>query len=87
MMNELEIVKRLTGVNDESRIEINEVGWTSRAYIVDGGKIVFKFPRNTKFRENCKSEIAALRLIKGQQFNLRVPVLNWTAEDASYFGF
>jgi len=46
--DELEMVKRLTGVCDESRIEINEIGWTSRVYIVDGGKIVFKFPRNAK---------------------------------------
>ena len=85
--DELEIVKKLTGVNDESRIEINEIGWTSRAYIVDGGRIVFKFPRNAKFREECKNEIVALKLIKEQKFCLRVPVLNWTTEDNFYFGF
>jgi aminoglycoside phosphotransferase (APT) family kinase protein len=84
---ELGIVKRLTGVNDESRIEINEVGWTSRVYIIDGGKIVFKFPRNAKFREECKNEVAALKLIKAQKFCLSVPVLNWTTDDNSYFGF
>lgn len=84
--NELKIVKRLTGV-DDNRIEICEVGWTSRVYIIDGGKIVFKFPRNAKFREECKQEIATLRLIKEQNFSLNVPVLNWVAEDNSYFGF
>jgi len=85
--DELEIVSRLTGVGDESRVKINEIGWTSRVYIIDGGKIVFKFPRNERFREECKSEVAALKLIKEQKFNLSVPVLNWTAEDNSYFGF
>jgi aminoglycoside phosphotransferase (APT) family kinase protein len=85
--NELEIVKRLTGVVDESRIEINEIGWTSRVYIIDGGKIVFKFPRDAKFRDECKREVTALNLIKEQNFNLSVPVLNWTSEDNSYFGF
>jgi len=85
--DELEVVMRLAGVGDESRIEINETGWTSRVYIIDGGKIVFKFPRSARFREECKSEVAALKLIKEQKFNLRVPVLNWTAEDNSYFGF
>ena len=57
--DEFEIVKRLTGVNELNRIEINEVGWTSRVYIIDGGKIVFKFPRSAKFREECKYEVAS----------------------------
>lgn len=50
--NELIIVKRLTGVED-NRIDVSETGWTSRVYIIDGGKIVFKFPRNATFREGC----------------------------------
>ena len=61
---ELEIVKRLSGVSDENRININEIGWTSRVYIVDSGEIVFKFPRSEKFRIECRHEIAALKLIK-----------------------
>ncbi|MCL2766289.1 MAG: aminoglycoside phosphotransferase family protein, partial [Peptococcaceae bacterium] len=85
--DELEIVKRLTGVDDMNRIIINEIGWTSRTYIIDGGKIVFKFPRNAKFREECQHEITALKLIKKQTFNLSIPILNWTTEDNSYFGF
>lgn len=84
--DELTIVKRLAGV-DENRIEVNERGWTSRVYIIDGGKIVFKFPRNAKYQEECRQEIAALKLIKEQDFSLNIPVLNWTAEDNSYFGF
>ena len=86
MIDELEVVKRLTGA-DDSRIEVNEIGWTSRVYIVDDGRIVFKFPRNARFREECRREVAALKLIKGQNFNVRVPILNWTAEDNSYFGY
>ena len=85
--DELEIVKRSTGTIDESRIEIIESGWTSRVYSIDGGKIVFKFPRNAKFCEECKREVATLKLLKEQEFCLDVPVLNWTAEDNSYFGF
>ncbi|NDV56538.1 aminoglycoside phosphotransferase family protein [Bacteroides sp. 519] len=84
--NELKIVKRLANV-DENRIEVNETGWTSRVYIIDGGRIVFKFPRNVEFQEECKQEIATLKLIKEQHFSLSVPVLNWVAEDNSYFGF
>jgi Ser/Thr protein kinase RdoA (MazF antagonist) len=84
--NELKIVKHLTGV-DDNRIAISEIGWTSRVYIIDGGKVVFKFPRNAKFREECKQEVAVLKLLKGRQFSLSVPVLNWTTKDNTYFGF
>lgn len=84
---EFEIVKQATSIIDKSRIEIIESGWTSRVYIVDGGKIVFKFPRNAKFREECKYEVATLNLLKKQEFCLSVPVLNWTTADNSYFGF
>jgi len=86
MLNELKIVKQLTGADDD-RIEVSETGWTSRVYIIDGGKVVFKFPRNAKFREECKHEVAVLKLLKRRQFSLNVPVLNWTTEDNSYFGF
>ena len=34
--DELEIVKRLSGVSDKNRININEIGWTSRVYTIDG---------------------------------------------------
>jgi len=85
--NELEIVKRLTGISDYGRIEVSEIGWTSRVYIIDSGKTVFKFPRNAKFREECQNEVTALKLIKTQNLSLSVPVINWTAEDNSYFGF
>ena len=84
--NELKIVKQLTGA-DGDRVEVNEVGWTSRVYIVDGGKVVFKFPRNAKFREECKQEVATLKLLREYKFNISVPILNWTTEDNSYFGF
>ena len=87
MKDELETVMRLTGIGEEDRIQTCEIGWTSRVYIIDGGKIVFKFPRNVKFREDCKYEVAALKLLREQEFDVRVPVLNWTTEDNSYFGF
>ena len=84
---ELEIVKQSTGAVGEGRIEIIETGWTSRVYSVDGGKAVFKFPRNEKYREECKQEVATLKLLRKYTFCLNVPVLNWTSEDDSYFGF
>ena len=84
--NELRIVKRLTGV-DDNRIEVSETGWTSRVYVIDDGKIVFKFPRNAKFQEESIQEVATLKLLKGRRFSVSVPTLNWTTQDNSYFGY
>ena len=84
---ELEIVKQSTGIVGEGRIEIIETGWTSRVYVVDGGKAVFKFPRNEKYRKECKQEVTTLKLLKEYAFGLNVPVLNWISEDNYYFGF
>ncbi|WP_139652769.1 aminoglycoside phosphotransferase family protein [Raoultibacter phocaeensis] len=84
---EIEIVKRLSGVSDESRIEVSEIGWTSRVYLVDKGKIVFKFPRTPEFRSECAQEVAVLEVLKKHRFNVGTPVLAWTAHDNEYFGF
>jgi aminoglycoside phosphotransferase (APT) family kinase protein len=84
--NELKIVKQLTGA-DAGQIEVCETGWTSRVYIIDSGKIVFKFPRNEKFRKECQQEVAGLKLLKCRRFNVRIPVLNWTTDDNKYFGY
>ena len=87
MRKEIETVKRLSSVTDNSRILVSETGWTSRTYIVDGGKIVFKFPRNKKYQIECKKEVAVLELLKKQRFNISTPILNWTTDDNAYFGF
>ena len=84
--DELKIVKQLTGT-DNNQIEVNETGWTSRVYIINNGKIVFKFPRNEKFQKECNQEVSVLKLLKGRQFNVSIPVLNWTTKDNKYFGF
>lgn len=83
---ELRIVKQLTGA-DDNKIKVSETGWTSRVYIIDDGKAVFKFPRNAKYREECKQEVAVLKLLKGRAFSLSIPILNWISTDYSYFGY
>lgn len=84
---EIDIVKHLSGVSDESRITVNESGWTSRVYLVDGGQVVFKFPRTKDYRDECKKEVATLELLKRHSFTLSTPALQWTTEDNVYFGF
>ena len=61
---ELEIVKELTKINDESRIVLNDIGWTSRVYIIDDGEFVFKFLKNKKYKEELEHEANILKRIK-----------------------
>jgi len=84
---ELEIVKKLTNVNDESRIVLNEVGWTSRVYIVDNGEIVFKFPKGKKWQKECEHELNVLKFISEYDFDVNLPLIKWVGEKDFYTGF
>jgi serine/threonine protein kinase len=84
---ELKIVKKLTNVYDESRIVINELGWTSRVYILNDGEFVFKFLKNKKYREELEHETNILKLIKNHQFNINIPIIGWVGENNEYVGF
>jgi len=84
---ELAIVKKLTNIDDENRIFLNEIGWTSRVYIVDNGKFVFKFPRGKKWQEECEHEFSILKFISGYEFNVNLPLIKWVGENNSYVGF
>ena len=84
---ELAIVKERTNINDENRIALNEIGWTSRVYIVDNGRFVFKFLKSKKYQEELGHEINILKLIKDYVFNVNIPLINWLREDNAYVGF
>ena len=84
--DEVYIVQQLTGITDDSRITVNNLGWTSRAYIIDDGEIVFKFPRDEQSRQDFAYELAALELIKQHKFAINTPVINWVSSDYEYIG-
>lgn len=84
---ELKIIKELTNVNDKSRIVLNDIGWTSRVYIIDGGKFVFKFLKNIKYKAELEHEINILKRIKNHKFNINIPIIDWVGEDNTYIGF
>jgi aminoglycoside phosphotransferase (APT) family kinase protein len=84
---QLEIVKELTDVYDESRIVINELGWTSRVYIINDGEFVFKFLKNKKYQEELEHELNVLKLIKNHVFNVNIPLIAWVGKDNEYIGF
>ncbi|MDR3060144.1 MAG: aminoglycoside phosphotransferase family protein [Prevotella sp.] len=84
---ELTIVKELTNIGDESNIVLNEVGWTSRVYIVNNGKTVFKFLKNKQYQEEFKHEINILMLIKEHKFNVQIPLISKLGVDNAYIVF
>lgn len=84
---ELSIVKELTNVNDDSRIAVNDIGWTSRVYIVDNGLFVFKFLKNREYKEELEHEINILKRIREYEFNVNIPLINHIGEDTAYIGF
>jgi aminoglycoside phosphotransferase (APT) family kinase protein len=87
LRKELKIVKALTKVSDENHIVLNDIGWTSRVYIVDGGDYVFKFLKNNMYQEELEHEINILKLIKNHEFKVHIPFICWVGEDSAYLGF
>ena len=61
MINEeLQIVSNLTGVAPEN-IKYSDDGFLSRGYVIDNGRIVFKFKRNSDV--SYKNEIKMLDFV------------------------
>jgi len=84
---ELKIVKELSNVNDKKRIVINDIGWTSRVYIIDDGEFVFKFLKNKRYQEELEHETNILKLLKNQEFNLSIPLISRVGEGNAYIVF
>lgn len=84
---ELEIVKELTNTSDENSIVLNEIGWTSRVYIINNGKIVLKFLKNKQYREEFEHEINILKLIKEHKFKVNIPLIRKLGENNTYIVF
>ena len=84
---ELAIVKELTNITDENHIFLNEIGWTSRVYIVNSGEFVFKFLKSKKYKEELEHEINILKLIEKHNFSVSIPSINVVSENNIYVGF
>ena len=56
ILQEKKIVSSLTGVRLEE-IVYNDIGWTSRIYVINQGEIVFKFPRTQEIIREYMKEI------------------------------
>jgi aminoglycoside phosphotransferase (APT) family kinase protein len=79
------VIRRELGHDGE--IVFTDEGWDSRAYIVNHGEAVFKFPRSTQTAEQYRYEIAALRVLEGLVSPVRTPRVRWEDPDLAYFGY
>jgi len=86
MTDELKIVSEATNTPID-KIIVNDIGWTSRVYIIDNGRIVFKFPRTNEDKNAMNHEVQSLWLIKDVDFGIKVPIINWAGQNNEYIGF
>ena len=80
---EIEIVKNLTGV-EESRIRFHDDGFMSRGYVVDGGRLVFKFKKHPD--TTYVYEVQNLNYLNQQNLGVHLQRAAFTTEDDSYLG-
>lgn len=81
--NELQIIERLTGVS-ASQIKLANDGFWSRGYVIDDGRIVFKFKKSPEV--SYKTEIKALEFINSLNLNVNTQKVGWISPDDSYLG-
>jgi aminoglycoside phosphotransferase len=78
MKYEIERVTELTGVAEE-QIKLHDDGYWSRAYVVNGGEFVVKFPKYDNV--DYENEAKFLNLINTMALPINVQKLKWLAED------
>lgn len=81
--NELAIIEQLTGVNRD-KIQLSDNGFWSRGYVIDNGRIVFKFKKTPDF--SYQSEIDALNFINTLDLGVNLQRVHWTSPDDLYLG-
>jgi len=79
---EVQIIEKLLGDNHE--IVFSDAGHTSRAYVIDDGRIVFKFPRSSEF--SYDNEINALNAVNDLTTDVGLQRVGWTSQMSAYLG-
>jgi aminoglycoside phosphotransferase (APT) family kinase protein len=85
--DEIATVRRLVGMDDTGTVERNEIGWTSRVYLVNGGEYVVKFPRTDAVKEEYRREIVLLRQLEACNLPELTPRILWTHPEQEYMGY
>ena len=77
-MEQLAKVLKLTGAT-ENQVVLHDDGYWSRAYVVNGGEFVVKFPKYDTV--DYGNEAAFLNLISGMDLPVNTQKLKWLSED------
>lgn len=80
---EIEIIKNLTGV-EESQIHFSDDGFMSRGYVIDGGRIVFKFKKRSD--TTYVYEAQNLDYLNRQNLGIHLQRVAFKAVNDSYLG-
>ncbi len=80
---EIEIIKNLTGV-EESQIQFSDDGFMSRGYVIDGGRLVFKFKKRSD--TTYVYEAQNLDYLNQQNLGVHLQSVAFKAADDSYIG-
>ena len=86
ILQEKKIVSSLTGVRLEE-IVYNDIGWTSRIYVINQGEIVFKFPRTQEIIREYMKEIQIYYLLNDINIGVDIPQVRWQDSELRYFGY
>lgn len=81
------LIQNILGLADVEDIEFNDIGWTSRVYLINNGQFVFKFPRTEDVKKEYIQEIAILSLLEGIPTDIQVPKVRWTHPNNDYLGY
>jgi aminoglycoside phosphotransferase (APT) family kinase protein len=81
------IIQQLDGIPEHANIVFEDYGWDSRVYMIDGGAIVFKFPRTEPIREHYAIEMQVIDITNTLQSNIRTPRINWRQPRNEYYGY
>lgn len=80
---ELQMVSALTGI-DREQIKFSDNGFLSRGYIIDHGRIVFKFKKYPEI--SYQNEVKMLNFVNSLNLGINLQKVGWVSEDDSYLG-
>ena len=81
--NELQTIEQLTGVLP-TQIKLADDCFWSRGYVIDNGRIVFKFRKSPEVK--YEPEIKALEFVNSLNLGINTQKVGWVSPDDSYLG-
>lgn len=81
--DELQVIEQLTGISPD-QIKLADDGFWSRGYVIDNGRIVFKFRKSPEVK--YETEIKALDFINSLDLGINVQKVGWISPDDGYLG-